>query len=660
MPFDGLLRPRGSNPLNQLPQGQFELDRSHPLAVGLIGLWPLNGDGRDYSRGGHNGSLVGSPPTVISSSGPVPKLDGSTQYVTIPAPGWSYANITLAGWFYSAANQNTFTGGVYSRASTIPAGFGFGYGGGTNQIGYYWGNNEHTWNSGLFLTNSAWTFVGLVLTPAGGTIYANLQRATLATANSVATFNGSVQFGNDTVLPNRVFNGPVANFVAYNRALLPAEMARLYAEPCGMLVPVRRRSYRAPVSSAISIDVAEAGAAADAIALSGSFLIQESESGAAVDTGVDIARAGIAEVGTGVDTATAVAQAAITESGTAVDSVAAAGFAAVSISEAGSAADADGTAAPVAITEAGVALDGAALAATPVIAATETGIATDAASMAGRIVVTESGGAIEAFAASQSASMSVGEAAAAVDSVSMSGGVPVFSISETGAAAESVSGSGFATSEISELGVAADSESVSTQGSVAETGAALDGVAIAAGVSLSETGAAIDAGRIAGQASVAESGAATDAFAGIYSASIPISEAGTAIDGFTATLPGTFAISVSEAATAAEATGAALLAPISILESGGAVDTAAQAVSISMSEAAAASDTVRLTATQIVAAISESTIVVDRSFLGVVPELTNAARFAAMPADVRAAMVLVDRRTVQLQVDQRAANLSVE
>lgn len=617
MPFDGLIRPRG-NPLNQLPQGRFELDLTHPLAAAIVAYWPLNGDGRDYISGN---SAAGPHRVKVGRFGPAHTFDGgSAQKLVTPGNVHVGSTWTISAW----VNLTSFTASFARIAETsFSTGFYLGQGSTANRYGTF------VTASGPLESSSpanfgTWEHLAVTFSGTTATLYVNAVSQGTMTATA-PNADLTMKLGGDA--SQNSMNGSLGLVGYWLRALSASEIKRLYVEPCGILVPVRRRLVGLVVSSAINIGVAETGAAADAVTSAGKFIIQAAEAGVAVDASTDIARVAIAEAGaaadteaaivragitvaeagTGVDAAVAVSQAAATESGTATDVVIATGFAAVAVSEAGVAADIGGAVSAVLVSETGAAVDSTTL-------ATAVAIAID-------------------------------EVVAADEAVAVSGGAPAFSVAETGTAADLVAAFGSAIAGISETTAVVESVSASRFATAA----------------VSEIGAAADAGKVVGQIAVAETGAAIEAFVGTGSASISVTEADSVIEGFTATLPGTFAISVSEATTSADAITVGLVVAVLVSESGAATDAAAQAMSLSVSEAAIASDTVGFTAAQFIAAISESAILVDHVFFGAPPpELTNAVRSGFLPIDIRVAGISIDQKTARLAVDQRAVSVRID
>ncbi|MGH7134691.1 MAG: LamG domain-containing protein, partial [Pirellulales bacterium] len=208
------------------------------LESGLIAHWTFDGadminNVTDSSRQGNDGDLVGytSTTTTIGVIGQALSFNGTSQYVAIPAINRTFSSMTITGWIYSNANQNSRTGLVYSHASSGGPGFGISYNS-TNELGYEWNNAENTWPSGLFVPNDKWTFVALTVTPSGATIYmgasGSLRSATDAVSLSTEDWNGPIDIGLDTAQASRIFNGSIDDVRVYNRALSASEVKQLY------------------------------------------------------------------------------------------------------------------------------------------------------------------------------------------------------------------------------------------------------------------------------------------------------------------------------------------------------------------------------------------------------------------------------------------------
>ena len=256
--MDGLLFPQKQPPW-LLPAGDYELDWSHPLAEGLIGYWPLNGNAFDLSIYGNNGTLVNTPTSVIGVHGPAMNFNGSNQYVNIPyINAYNTTNFTWAGWI----KTSTYTGNgncvmalansgssVYGATLTIYANvLGIGY---KNS-----GNVSGGPNVGV-VTDGKWHHFAFVGGTANGqTNYGYLDGVLIATATNSAAWSwnsGSplrLAVSSDSYWTD--YNGAMMGVSVYNTTLSAAQVARLHAEPFAMLRPISRRIY---YSSAIGVPI---------------------------------------------------------------------------------------------------------------------------------------------------------------------------------------------------------------------------------------------------------------------------------------------------------------------------------------------------------------------------------------------------------------------
>jgi hypothetical protein len=244
--------------------------------------------------------------------------------------------------------------------------------------------------------------------------------------------------------------------------------------------------------------------------------------------------------------------------------------------------------------------------------------------------------------------------------------IPAMAVAEAGTTTESAFVSGGVL--VSETGTAVESADAvaQAQATAAESGTALDSLAlfVASTVAVSDAGTALDSLALSAVVPVAVSEvcAAQDSLGLSAVAPIAIAESGTAIDGFTATLPDTFAISLSETTTVADAVAVSVFASIVATESASAVDTATQfmSVPVSVSENSAILETTDLTSAQFIAAISESAIVFDSIFLDAEPESISVVRFGLLPNDVRLAAMSRDVRTATMSSDIRVAVVAID
>jgi len=72
-------------------------------SLGLVGWWPLDGNGNDTSGGGHNGLVVNASPTTDKngSTNQAYAFNGSNTYIQVPTMSIA-TTITTSAWVYSA------------------------------------------------------------------------------------------------------------------------------------------------------------------------------------------------------------------------------------------------------------------------------------------------------------------------------------------------------------------------------------------------------------------------------------------------------------------------------------------------------------------------------------------------------------------------------
>jgi hypothetical protein len=259
--MDGLLYPRRQSP-QLLPAGAFELDRTHPLAAGLVGLW-VGADPRDYSLSGNHGTVGGSPlPTTnITPAGPAWSFAGSgTSRIALPST--NSLSLTTVGSMFSlfqttaSSGQGILLGGYH--ATTPYQGYGLAIHYPTaNQLGAYvssgsgsYGGNGAGWTASATTVNDG----RLHLTGATfGTLNVHVYDQGILTATSTApTIPTYVALRCIGAAQNfsSVFNGAISGTWIWSRVLSSAEVARLYAEPFAMLRPVSRRLYYSIIATA--------------------------------------------------------------------------------------------------------------------------------------------------------------------------------------------------------------------------------------------------------------------------------------------------------------------------------------------------------------------------------------------------------------------------
>lgn len=219
------------------PKGA-ELDRDHPLARGLVGLWTFSegGGAAVYDKvAGYAGSVT-SPAWTAGPIGAALSFDGSSTAVNAGnVCGGLTTGLTIAVWFYWNAQQNTQAVLVDKGAGSQEYRLKF-TGGNTLALdvpGTY-PNNETATSSAI--SAGSWHFA--VATDGGGVgaVYVDGQQAGVnnsfvapGAATSVPLFFGNYSGG------SAYFNGKIAYVGIWNRALSAQEVTALTAEPFAML-----------------------------------------------------------------------------------------------------------------------------------------------------------------------------------------------------------------------------------------------------------------------------------------------------------------------------------------------------------------------------------------------------------------------------------------
>ncbi len=189
----------------------------------------------DSSGNGRAGTLVGSPTWTTGEFNGGLTLNGTSQYVTVPALNLNSNTVTMSGWVKRNGTQSNYTGIVFYRnGSGTASGISLRSSG---QLAYHWNDSSSSWNwsSGLTAPDGVWTFVALVITPDNATMYMQpaggaMQSAVNTASNAVQAFGGVAYIGQDP-LGGRFFNGSLDDFRIYGRALTAAQVAALALPP---------------------------------------------------------------------------------------------------------------------------------------------------------------------------------------------------------------------------------------------------------------------------------------------------------------------------------------------------------------------------------------------------------------------------------------------
>jgi hypothetical protein len=215
-----------------------------------VAYWRLNetsGTTAGDSLGSHN-ATYGSA-VALGAAGPRPAdflgfeitntaaqfTNGlSNSWITLPALNLNTNAVTITAWIYPVGTQAAYTGLVFCRSGSTVSGMNLNSAG--TDLGYTWNDNPDTWgwSSGVQPPANQWSFVALVVQPAGATVYLintnGPQSATNSVANSIQPFAGAGTVATDTYASTaRSFNGLMDEVAVFNHALAPAQLQQLYA-----------------------------------------------------------------------------------------------------------------------------------------------------------------------------------------------------------------------------------------------------------------------------------------------------------------------------------------------------------------------------------------------------------------------------------------------
>ena len=213
------------------------LNRSHPLAQGLVGRWLFNEQGgtrlNDISGRGKHGTLTNGPVWDNKAL----RFDGANDYVSLPgvAPGSVF---TISLWVYPSPPSPITDS--YSVLLTQDTSQGLFYYDSTKKLTYYQGGDRF---SNTAMTDNVWTHVVVTYNAGNGKFYQNgLPDGTFAVTAASPSFT---HIGDNP--SSETFKGSIDDVRIYNRDLSPREVRELFVSPyCDMLMTRRRMISQYP------------------------------------------------------------------------------------------------------------------------------------------------------------------------------------------------------------------------------------------------------------------------------------------------------------------------------------------------------------------------------------------------------------------------------
>jgi hypothetical protein len=242
------------------PVAFYELnDGNDPAAGGALAFDPWGGFNASYgiAVGNGNEAIVGPEPAngytgfpAKNSAAYIQDADSSflDDVVTVPALGINGNNATFTAWINPAnvnpltgkTEQTQYAGLVWTRSSSA-AGLAWTQtvtnsadGSLDATLGFDWGGNYWSWDSGLTVPANTWSFVALTVSPAGATIsvYSTNGVSRAANTNAMPTVNldGPLWIGGDengSATSQRVYYGDVDEVAIFSRTLSQSELDSL-------------------------------------------------------------------------------------------------------------------------------------------------------------------------------------------------------------------------------------------------------------------------------------------------------------------------------------------------------------------------------------------------------------------------------------------------
>jgi hypothetical protein len=201
------------------------------VSLGLKTQYKFDGNVSD-SIGSSHGTATGSPVYAAGKYGQSLDLDGTDDYVTLPAGIASYDDITIAAWIYWDGGSQwqrifDFGNGTGQYMFITPSS-----GGNTLRFTIKSGSGEQIVQTASQLTSGQWVHLAVTLGGNTATLYVN---GTAAATNTSVTINPSDfnpaynYIGDSQFISDPLFNGRIDDFRIYNFALTAGQVAATMA-----------------------------------------------------------------------------------------------------------------------------------------------------------------------------------------------------------------------------------------------------------------------------------------------------------------------------------------------------------------------------------------------------------------------------------------------
>jgi hypothetical protein len=248
---------------NQVPSSSAVLNRQHPLAQGLIGLWTFDYSGNCHDRVANNNGI----PTAVTSgygsygvAGTFVNIAAEIKLKATPAMSALTQSFTLAALFNQSASASAFSGLVCRADAFAYSNMSYGLyllAPPSSVLGF--GADQNHFESSMVVTPGKWTFAAGVNTPGGATLYLDNAITTTTAFGAPSSYPLGIPtlgaFLDVSLGGPGGFQGQIAAAYIYKRALTSVEYNWLRSNPfCMFNGPNYLRNVSQPTAGAVPVN----------------------------------------------------------------------------------------------------------------------------------------------------------------------------------------------------------------------------------------------------------------------------------------------------------------------------------------------------------------------------------------------------------------------
>ena len=217
------------------------------IVTGLVGHWKLDGNAKDYSGKGVDGTIYGATATTdrFGTANGAMGFDGSSNFINLQAPSilkfQKINNFSVAAWFKTSSATEQYIFSFFSHtvnAGCAPASHGYLFGIQSSGIVFitFDDGSSHSIFSALNYNNNLWHHVVGVWNGTNLNLYVDGASVATPVAGPTAAITYSsplhANIGESNcytgLTPGGQFNGSVDDVRVYKRALTQADVTALY------------------------------------------------------------------------------------------------------------------------------------------------------------------------------------------------------------------------------------------------------------------------------------------------------------------------------------------------------------------------------------------------------------------------------------------------